>query len=494
MERRGSITVFLALILSLMLSLVCTSIESVRMAAARAQILNGMDIGLYSLFGQYDKELLEKYDLFAVDGSCGGGELKMSAVYDNMEGYIKPILKQNSQKLSLEQGGFTGYRLLTDEGGEVFYQQIVRYMKETLGSQGIQLLLQKVRDNEQKTKEAEAKGELAEQGDALQSYESEMSSAAQNSQAAAEEAAKKAEEAGEGAALPPEAVTRPPVEAVNPISTIRRIRKMGILELVIPGGRGVSEKEVSKGSLVSGRALQTGMPMFGAVNADDSYTASILFQQYLMSKLGNFRKPSADGLSYQIEYILGDKTSDMANLKSVAKKLLLIREGVNLTCLAADSGKRAQAQALALAIASGFLIPPASAVIEAALLLCWSFAESILDVRELFDGGKVPAVKTSADWQLSLENLPNLLEGLDSSRRDSGKGMSYEDYLQVLLLAKSKEKKVQGGMDMIEQSIRNREGRGEFRLDSCVVALEAVMDVKANRRKTFTVTKQYCYD
>ena len=47
--KKGSITVFLALILSLLLSLVCTSIESVRMASARTQILNGMDIGLYPI-------------------------------------------------------------------------------------------------------------------------------------------------------------------------------------------------------------------------------------------------------------------------------------------------------------------------------------------------------------------------------------------------------------------------------------------------------------
>ena len=53
--KKGSITIFLALILSLVLSLVCASIESVRMAAARTQILNSMDIGLYSLFGQYDR-------------------------------------------------------------------------------------------------------------------------------------------------------------------------------------------------------------------------------------------------------------------------------------------------------------------------------------------------------------------------------------------------------------------------------------------------------
>ena len=50
MEKKGSITVFLALILSLLLSLVATSIQSVQAAAARTQILNSMDIGLYSLF------------------------------------------------------------------------------------------------------------------------------------------------------------------------------------------------------------------------------------------------------------------------------------------------------------------------------------------------------------------------------------------------------------------------------------------------------------
>ena len=60
--KKGSITIFLALILSVVLSLVCASIESVRMSAARTQILNSMDIGLYSLFGQYDRTLLENYE------------------------------------------------------------------------------------------------------------------------------------------------------------------------------------------------------------------------------------------------------------------------------------------------------------------------------------------------------------------------------------------------------------------------------------------------
>ena len=70
--KKASITVFLALILSLLLSLICTSIQSVRMASSRMQILNSMDIGLYSLFGQYDRKLLEDYELLALDGSFGG--------------------------------------------------------------------------------------------------------------------------------------------------------------------------------------------------------------------------------------------------------------------------------------------------------------------------------------------------------------------------------------------------------------------------------------
>ena len=97
--------------MSLVLSLVCASIESVRMAAARTQILNSMDIGLYSLFGQYDRTLLEDYELFALYAG-GKEELDMASVYDDFQTYMKPVLKQNSQKLELLQGGFNGYQLL----------------------------------------------------------------------------------------------------------------------------------------------------------------------------------------------------------------------------------------------------------------------------------------------------------------------------------------------------------------------------------------------
>lgn len=489
MVKRGSITVFLALILSLVTALVCTGIESVRMAAARTQILNGADIGLYSLFGQFDREMLKDYDLFLLDGSCGQGSLDLASVYDNFSSYMKPVLKQNSQKLSVVQGGFSAYRLLTDEGGEPFYNQVVQYMKETLGSQGVSLLLDKMKDRKEKTEQAEQAGEQAENGDIIENYDAEM----EENNKKNEEALAEAEKNPEGGELEDgDNVTAPPQKVVNPISIIRRIRKMGILELVIPGNKGVYDGQVQAGTLLSRREKQKGMPMYEPEKTDTSYTSQILFQQYLMEKLGNYSAPGKGALKYQTEYILGGKTGDIENLKSVAGRLLLIREGVNIVHLVSDGTKRAQAAGLASAIASAFLIPPATGVIEAAILLCWAFGESILDVRELFDGGKVPLVKSAADWQLSLENLPELLNGLDSVRRGSEDGMSYEDYLQVLLLGVSREEKITRAMDMIELCVREK-GRKNFRMDSCIVAAEVSVDVKANKRKVFNVTRAYGY-
>ena len=267
MEKKGSITVFLALILSLLLSLVTTGIQSVQAAAARTQILNSMDIGLYSLFGQYDRFLMKEYDLFFIDGAQGNSDLNLAAVYDNLESYMKPVLKQNSQKLALKQGGFTGYRLATDEGGEIFFRQAVTFMRDTLGSQGVGLLLDRYHKKEEKIRQAEEAGRQSEDGNSLENYDTEMDSAAQKSQEA--EAASKSEtgsgaedifgsgEESGGNAGGNEIVETPKPPAVtNPIPIIKQIRKMGLLDLVVPADQGISENQISLSNLVSHRQLQ----------------------------------------------------------------------------------------------------------------------------------------------------------------------------------------------------------------------------------------------
>ena len=63
-DNRGSITVYLALTLSVMLSLFLTLIEGARTNAIRMQTECAMDLSLYSVFGEYNRQLLEQYDLF----------------------------------------------------------------------------------------------------------------------------------------------------------------------------------------------------------------------------------------------------------------------------------------------------------------------------------------------------------------------------------------------------------------------------------------------
>lgn len=78
-------------------------------------------------------------------------------------------------------------------------------------------------------------------------------------------------------------------------------------------------------------------------------------------------------------------------------------------------------------------------------------------------------------------------------RRNDEKGMSYKDYSADAGFDSTKEKKVMRAMDMIENTIREK-GRKNFCMDSCIVALEAFADVKANKKKDFQVIRQYCYE
>ncbi len=153
---------------------------------------------------------------------------------------------------------------------------------------------------------------------------------------------------------------------------------------------------------------------------------------------------------------------------------------------------RAQVSGMAAGIASAFLFPPAASVIEKALLVCWAFGESILDLRELFAGGKIGLWKNKETWQLSLGNLIHLPQMLDTGRKSDPEGMDYRQYLQILLFLRSGKTQVMRALDQVELEIQARKGDTSFRLDHCLTALEVTVDVKVQSRE-LEVTRQYGY-
>ena len=66
--------------------------------------------------------------------------------------------------------------------------------------------------------------------------------------------------------------------------------------------------------------------------------------------------------------------------------------------------KEKEAALLAASILGVTGFPPAVVVAKNLLLLALAYGESVIDVRNLADGKKIPAVKTSSDWQLSLQD------------------------------------------------------------------------------------------
>ncbi|MCD7818664.1 MAG: hypothetical protein LUH07_06390, partial [Lachnospiraceae bacterium] len=138
---KGSITVFLSLACILFLSLICAVTESARVQGAKAQSANITGMGTFSLLSEFETKLLEKYEIFSLDGASGGS-FQIQTVNSRFEEFITQnanpktgLLKSlafDPWNLEVENTEISGYALLTDSKGEAFYQQAVTYMKANI--------------------------------------------------------------------------------------------------------------------------------------------------------------------------------------------------------------------------------------------------------------------------------------------------------------------------------------------------------------------------
>ena len=77
-----------------------------------------------------------------------------------------------------------------------------------------------------------------------------------------------------------------------------------------------------------------------------------------------------------------------------------------------------------------------------------------MDLRILLQGGKIPILKSSEDWQLDLDSLLRLGEKADLPEGDlPQKGFSYQGYLKLLLLPMDSSQKYYRMMDMIQANL-----------------------------------------
>lgn len=125
---------------SILLSLLLSGIQLARTQAGRIQAMHAADTGIYSIFAQYDKDLLDSYDLFYLDAGYGSSQVNPSFIVRQMESFMKPTLETSLTRCQIQSCAITGYVLSTDENARSFMGQVSRAVKNQLGTQAISSL------------------------------------------------------------------------------------------------------------------------------------------------------------------------------------------------------------------------------------------------------------------------------------------------------------------------------------------------------------------
>lgn len=469
---KGAISVFLSLISVLFLSLLCTAVESARIEGCRAKAAAALDMGMFSVMGEFERALLEHYDVFFLDGAAGSSSLNQDLLNQTLQTYMEYNVSPNKGLLISQSDIFrqnmigasiTGTTRATDEKGAAFYQQAVGFMHENLGTEMLSIWIERMKDGQK----LEKAGELYKNRDETISESLQQMEEAQKQLEAQEET--------QEGVLQPETEAPPAIpESRNPLNIIQKLKKEGILGLVLKDKGVVSQKTISS-SVPSRRTNQKGnLPVEKKYSG---LTADLLFQQYLFERFCLFTDSEKEGvLDYGLEYILCGKNSDEKNLKAVVTRLLLLREGANFLYLSGDTASMEAANALAALLVGAVPIPGIVTVTAYALLLAWAYAESLLDVRELLAGGKVPVLKSADTWRLNLASLPDLLEILEQTDGSSREGISYAGYLQILFTLGSTGKYPMRALDLIEGYMNTRPATASFRADHAICRIQAEAD------------------
>lgn len=451
---RGEVTAYLSLVFILMAAFVGGVMESASIQNAKSYRRADMNRAMESVFAEYQKELLEEYDIFALDGSYETGQYSERNIIDRLSYYGAGDTEQK----------ITGICFLTDHGCEAFCSQVASYMEHKYGLGFIEDKLEMTSVWERQEERAE---EYAKREQEQQNYLEGLL------------------EENEGE-LPQEG---------NPIYYAGELKKSPILSLVLPKGQEVSEKRVNGREMLPERDKNAGYGEFAVGSAESKNLSSLMLGEYLLKHFSGFTKGEGTGaLDYELEYILAGKESDKENLESVVKRLLFLRFVPNYAYIQTDSEMRTEAEAAALTLCTLLAVPAVTEAAAQGILLAWAYGESIMDIRSLLKGNRVPLMKSKESWQLQLSKLLTLGTEEDRSEgRDDIGGLAYQEYLRILLFLEKKEAVAMRALGIMEQNLRRIHGQTYFRADLCVSRLEVRSTGRFRRGVSYQFQTYYDY-
>ena len=477
----GYMTVFLALSLAVLLSLILALVEGARVNAVRMRTETAGNTAVRSVLGEFHQELLRQYDLYFIDASYGTGSASVEQVQQHLQTYMSRNLESGGADftgLSLESLTVDETRFAADDKAKALREQVYAYMSADLAGGVLSQVLTDV----------DIWQGLLDDGSV---WEEQRREARQNLREQMETAKEKAREDYTSEERH-EAEEEGDNTAEEGIREMDRFQLLPILRQVFGDLSGISGEPADHG-VISKRGIHYGNALQPANSHGYPRADEALFDLYIGEKCGCYTLPLEKGrMKYQTEYILTGAESDAKCLEKIAERLLLIREAANCSYLFTDQSRMGEAEFLAAIVSLVLLSPELKDAIKIALLFAWAYLESIHDLRTLFEGGRVPLMKSSGTWQTSLLGILTP----ETAVRGGGTqtGLLYTEYLQALLYLEGQSVKSLRTMDIMEMDIRKTDGNRNFCMDWCLDAFSMTAAVKSRFGYEFTLTKSEGYD
>lgn len=452
-RQQGSITIFSVVALLVVTGFLLTLLEGVRGQELKRSANLRTEMALEAAFANYSTTLWETYHLLG----CNRSDMEQGITQSAESGYSEKEYGTNLLLLKFHSVKLKSYTLLTDGEGKAYMHAVSSYMQNNILYETAKQIYNQYESIKYLLDSGKADDSAIE--DALESLQ---------------ELENMEESETEGSVSQKSSVTlgisaeQKKEEKKNPLEDIKRMQKTQLLELVVPDTTKLSEAEYDMSKAVSKRKLLSGKN--SQVEKTD-WLDRVLLQQYLLTYFADYSNlKEGRGLSYELEYLIGGRDNDIENLRTVVNELLLIREAANFMYLLTDIEKVEQANLVALTLAGITANPTIIEVVKIGLLAAWAFAESVLDVRALLQGKKIPLIKNRELWTLALENVGKISEDYLVAK-ESKLGISYKTYLGILLLFQKDNRLAYRAMDV--QEITLQKTGGGVRMDELVVEAKA---------------------
>ena len=460
---KGSLTVFLAMSLSIFLGFILFLTMFAVRNGEKLRFECAVDTGMNAVLSEFHIELFERYGLLYVDASYLGEAPAIEKTEDRLSFYIE---KNSSSVLNRKNAPWG--QLVLEEADITFFETAAAEKGASMRNQAV-LLIQDAGIKRKEGSVVDWKTEIRglDEADPMGAWSGIME------RLAGMELPMILNEKGEWEEVP----------LSNPADWVYGLTGSDAVYLGEADMQQLNPISIDLNAYISHRGIVNETTSERTYLRSEEQFLIYLFER--MGYYGGFEEGSL--LSCQLEYLAEGKASDPENMKAVAERLLRWRFADNVRLALSDSSLRAQATEAANALQAVLLKREFEYPVTESILYACAFLESIGDLRTIYDGGSVPLRKSS--HRMSVDKV---LGGSIYDIEECG-GFTYSQYLAGMLLLLGEEQLNLRAMDIMEMDIRYRNGNPGFCMDWCIERYEAVVSAKGSAAMNYQIKRKYGY-